>query len=141
MNGGLASGRFRVPALTSPASVAELEFVGRLPNGFRQYESFAYLMSDLPDPDAIEQERQDLLRQFLADSPQSLTADYGPGSFGCHELLDRTALIVQLLHEQIIEHPSCIQEPSWFALAHEAAAILSRLYQDVGREHLEHKVV
>jgi hypothetical protein len=87
----------------------------------------------------IEKERKKLLKQFSADPSQSLVADYGPGSFGCHELLDRTALILQMLHEHVIEHPACFQQPTWFAIAHEAAEALNRLYQEIGSEHLEDK--
>lgn len=84
----------------------------------------------------VEQQRQELLREFSADRDPSEIGDYSPGSFGCHELLDRTALIMCLLEEHIVEHPACFQHPDWFILAHEATTILNRLYQEVGRKHL-----
>ena len=83
-----------------------------------------------------ERQRQELLKEFSAERAQDDAGNYRLGSFGCHELLDRTALIMRLLEEQVVEHPACFQRPDWFFLAHEATATLNRLYQEVGREHL-----
>lgn len=94
------------------------------------------MSSDVSDPNEAEARRQELLQEFSSDRGPNDSVDSGPGTFGCHELLDRTALIVRLVEEQIVEHPACFQRPDWFALAHEAAALLHRLYQEVGREHL-----
>jgi hypothetical protein len=85
-------------------------------------------------------EREDERQQLIAD----LTADQGPdwarlnrpGSFGCHELLDRTALVENLVEEYLLSHPACVQNPEWFRLAEQASAALQELYQRIGAAHL-----
>ena len=47
-----------------------------------------------------EQERQQLIDAFSADQGPGWAQQSKPGSFGCHELLDRTALVADML-----EHP------------------------------------
>jgi len=61
---------------------------------------------------------------------------FQPGSFGCHELLDRTALVARMVEESIQSHPACLRNPEWFALADRASAALAELYQRIGEEHL-----
>jgi hypothetical protein len=95
------------------------------------------MKSNSPEAIEVEQYRQQLLQQLSADSGEGAGTDYSPGSFGCHELLDRTALILALFEQQVVEHPACFQKPQWFALANEAVGVLSRLYQAVGGEHLK----
>ena len=91
---------------------------------------------DLTDSGETERDRQELVREFSEGDGLDDPGENKPGSFGCHELLDRTALIMRLLEEQVVEHPACFHRADWFALAHEATAILNRLYQEIGREHL-----
>jgi hypothetical protein len=43
-----------------------------------------------------EQERQRYIDEMTADHGPGWAAQYQPGSFGCHELLDRTALVADL---------------------------------------------
>lgn len=62
--------------------------------------------------------------------------DYAPGSFGCHELLDRAALLAAMIEQQIQAHPACVANPEWFLLAEQAASALRELYQQVGAYHL-----
>ena len=61
---------------------------------------------------------------------------YAPGSAGCHELLDRTAMLADMVESHLVEHPACAARPDWHALAESAAAALHRLYQEVGAAHL-----
>ncbi len=70
-----------------------------------------------------------------ADSADS-EADYAPGSVGCHELLDRTSMLADMVEQYLVEHPACTGRPEWHALAERAAAALHELYQKVGAEHL-----
>lgn len=83
-----------------------------------------------------EQERQQLIDEFNADSPD-WAEQAKPGSFGCHELLDRTALVADTLEQYILTHPACVQNKEWFALAHQAVVALRELYQQVGADHLD----
>ena len=64
-------------------------------------------------------------------------AQYRPGSYGCHELLDRTAMTADQIDQYILSHPACIQNPAWTALAEEAISVLNTLYQQIGEVHVE----
>ena len=41
----------------------------------------------------IEKDRQNLIDELTAEHGPDWAAQYRPGSFGCHELLDRTSLL------------------------------------------------
>lgn len=84
-----------------------------------------------------EQERQQLLAELLADHGPHWAEQYVPGSFGCHELLDRTALAADIVEGYVRTHPPCIRNQEWFALAEQAAVALQELYQLIGASHLE----
>ncbi len=84
----------------------------------------------------IEQDRQRQMRELFTESGSEWLEGYRPGSAGCHELLDRTALVVDLLERHIQAHPACIARPEWYLLAEQAVAALRELYQQVGAEHL-----
>jgi hypothetical protein len=86
-----------------------------------------------------EQDRQQLVRELCADQGPQWTEQYKPGSFGCHELLDRISLIVDNVDKYILSHPACVQNPDWFALAEQVVAVLHDLYRQVGAEHLDEK--
>jgi hypothetical protein len=70
-------------------------------------------------------------RQLIADTEGEVgerwREQYLPGSAGCHELLDRTALVLDLLDRYIVEHPACFEKEAWFELAAEAARLLQTL--------------
>jgi hypothetical protein len=83
-----------------------------------------------------EGERQQRVDQMVADHGPDWSRPYEPGSFGCHELLDRTALVAGLLEQYVRSHPACIQYPDWFTLADQAATALAELYQRIGAAHL-----
>jgi len=83
-----------------------------------------------------EQERLRLVTELSADAGEKWADAYQPGTSGCHELLDRTALIVDLLERQLLTHPACVARPEWYTLADRAATALRELYQAVGSEHL-----
>jgi hypothetical protein len=83
-----------------------------------------------------EQDRQELLKELAADYGSEGPKQYEPGSFGCHELLDRTNLIGDMVEEYILNHPACVPNKEWFALAHDAVTALRELYQKVGAEHM-----
>lgn len=83
-------------------------------------------------PEETETERVEELADFGEIDP----ADWAPGGLGCHELLDRVALVQQSLYEHIRGHPACLLVPEWYRLADEAAGAVGRLYQAVGLVHL-----
>ncbi len=84
----------------------------------------------------VEQERQRQVRELTSESGAEWSEGYRPGSAGCHELLDRTALAAEMLQQHILAHPACVARPEWYQLAEQAAAALLELYQQVGAEHL-----
>ena len=86
-----------------------------------------------------ELERQQLLDELATEHGSHWAAQYTPGSFGCHELLDRTALAVDMVEGYIRTHPACIEKREWFALAEQAVAALQELYQRIGAAHLDDK--
>jgi hypothetical protein len=84
----------------------------------------------------VEQDRQRQAAELLAEQGPEWKAECWPGSFGCHELLDRTALLTDLLERHVLAHPACVAKPEWYLLAEQAAAALRELYQRVGAEQL-----
>ncbi len=61
----------------------------------------------------VEQDRQQILNEAAEDNAPNWSDQFQPGSFGCHELLDRTALVSDLLR-RCSTHPACA-DPNWFA--------------------------
>jgi hypothetical protein len=64
-------------------------------------------------------------------------SEYKPGSFGCHELLDRTSLLANQIETWLLDHPACLDRPEFYALAERAASALHELYQRIGEVHLD----
>jgi hypothetical protein len=92
----------------------------------------------IPNPSihAVEQDQQRQARELSAASGPEWVEQYRPGSAVCHELLDRTALVADLVERHVLTHPACIARPDWYLLAEQAAAALRDLYQQIGAEHL-----
>jgi hypothetical protein len=86
--------------------------------------------------DEAEDIRQQRLEQIVTECGQDWSERYRPGTTGCHELLDRTANVADSLERLIVEHPACVRNREWHALACQAAEALHELYQRVGAEHL-----
>lgn len=87
------------------------------------------------DMDEMEATRQEYIEEFKADGEPC--DELTPGSFGCHELLDRTAMLMNTLDQYILGHPACVNNKEWFALAYQAVDALNDLYQRIGADHLE----
>jgi hypothetical protein len=86
---------------------------------------------------ATEQERQQRLAELSAEHDPTWLEQYKPGSFGCHELLDRASLLGDTVEQCLLDHPACVQNRDWYALAERAVDALRALYQRIGAEHLE----
>ena len=89
------------------------------------------------DDTEIEKDRLEQAAEIAADVGDDWAALYKPGSFGCHELLDRAAMFADMVEQQIQTHPACVANPEWFYVAERAAAALRGLYQQIGAEHLD----
>ena len=83
----------------------------------------------------VERDRQRRIAELIAEEGPDWGDRYGPGSFGCHELLDRTAIVADLIEDRLLAHPSCAADREWYALAERAASVLRDLYQRIGAEH------
>ena len=90
----------------------------------------------IPKTCDVENDRLEQIRAFVAESGEGWDEEYRPGSAGCHELLDRTALLADMLERHLVGHPACVAKPEWYRLAQQAAGALHELYQQVGEEHL-----
>jgi hypothetical protein len=84
----------------------------------------------------IERERNERVEDLSAEYGSEWEERYRPGSFGCHELLDRTCLLADQLETAVLSHPSCLRNREWYALARKAVDSLRELYQLVGAEHV-----
>jgi len=84
----------------------------------------------------IEQYRREQVQELAGEHGADWMKKYRPGSAGCHELLDRTAMLANIVESHILEHPACVARPDWYQLAQQAVAALNDLYQQVGGEHL-----
>lgn len=83
-----------------------------------------------------EQTRQNKADEIAADQGTNWHVQFAPGSFGCHELLDRVARAAEQIERDLLEHPACIANGEWYGLADEAATALHELYQRIGALHL-----
>jgi hypothetical protein len=95
------------------------------------------MISREPGSSEIERDRLRQADELAADLGEAWANEYRPGSAGCHELLDRTALLSDMLDRYLLDHPACVANPGWYMLAEQAAAALRELYQQIGGEHLE----
>lgn len=84
----------------------------------------------------IERDRLRQAGELATDLGERWEDEYRPGSAGCHELLDRTALLSDMLERYLLEHPACVANSAWYVLAEQAAAALRELYQQISGEHL-----
>jgi hypothetical protein len=92
-------------------------------------------VDETADPVA-HREWQEHLAEVAAEQEPGWEARNAPGSFGCHELLDRVSLLGDVVEGQILGHPACALRPEWYHLAARATEALRELYQRVGSEHL-----
>jgi hypothetical protein len=60
-------------------------------------------------PQEIESQRQERLRELESDEGEDRLEGFRPGTFGCHELLDRTILLAEQVERSLLSHPACIQ--------------------------------
>lgn len=86
---------------------------------------------------SAEQERLQLVDELNKEYGSDWAEQNQPGSFGCHELLDRTLLVAETVERSVLSHPACVQNREWYALAEKAVTALQELYQRVGAEHLD----
>lgn len=74
--------------------------------------------------------------EFEGPDHRSLEARYGPGSFGCHEALHVTNLVVELLERELAGHSAVLLDAFWYSKVREAQALLYTAYSQVAQDHL-----
>ena len=95
-------------------------------------------MNSRGEPKAeVESLRRELMAEFEAEQGEDWQSLNAPGTYGCHELLDRTYLVSNMVESYVLTHPACVQNPQWFALAQRASDALQDLYQRISAEHLD----
>jgi hypothetical protein len=67
---------------------------------------------------------------------QPLEFRYGPESFGCHEALHVTNLVLNLVERELADHGAIVQNAEWYAHVRKAQNALAALYQKIGTAHL-----
>ena len=67
--------------------------------------------------------------------PKEVTEGFEPGSFGFHEMLDRTGLMAELFSGSIVEHPAA-QHPKLAKRIERIEQQLFDLYQVAGGLHV-----
>ena len=84
-----------------------------------------------------EAERQSLLAEARDSCPldegETLEERFGPGSFGYHELLDRSYLLLSNWEEFVTAHPTTLIDPVRYRKAQEIAEAMAEFYSLVGR--------
>ncbi len=70
----------------------------------------------------------------LNNLPAEVVEGFGPGSFGFHELLDRTYLVADMFSEKIAGHPAA-EHPELVERVKKIEDALFDLYQTIGGLH------
>jgi hypothetical protein len=86
----------------------------------------------------LEVDRKQKLAEAREDPGQGTVEErFGPGSFGYHELLDRTFLLMDNWESFIATHPATLLDPERYRKAREIADAMADFYQFVGRGDLD----
>ncbi|MDE1992164.1 MAG: hypothetical protein KGI75_06650 [Rhizobiaceae bacterium] len=91
-------------------------------------------MTDEPTTDEeLEQQRL----ADLADLGDDIDlAQYAPGTFGCHEAMHTTSIMLDMTDDQLLQHPAILSDPAFYRLASDVHEALFALYQAIGSKHL-----
>ena len=84
-----------------------------------------------------EQQRIEALAERDSGGDPDWRACSAPGTFGCHEALHVSSLLMDLVATQLLEHEAVVQNSDWYRLADEAHTALFNLYQAIGAVHLQ----
>ena len=77
---------------------------------------------------AIEEERQALLQE-LKEQWEDFDELFCKPGYGLHELTDRASVLADSWAGYIQEHPACVGNAEWFALAQEITDKMMDFYQ------------
>lgn len=82
---------------------------------------------------ALEARRQDWEEMR---NKKSLEERFGMGTFGCHEAVHVTMLVVDLIEEQLVEHSAVLLDPFWYGQVRDAQQTLFNAYNHIAGLHL-----
>ncbi|ENN87489.1 hypothetical protein RHSP_28830 [Rhizobium freirei PRF 81] len=63
-------------------------------------------------------------------------SQYKPGTFGCHEAMHTTSIMLDMTDDHLLQHPAILADPDFYRLAGEVHEALFALYQAIGEKHL-----
>lgn len=86
----------------------------------------------MTDIHELEADRIASLESAEIENPE----DFAPGSFGCHEALHTTSLLMENVSAYLTEHPAILLDGDFYRLAMQAHQALFDLYQAIGEKHL-----
>ena len=78
-------------------------------------------------------------QQRLADLAEIGDVDltqFAPGTFGCHEAMHTTSLMLDMTDDHLLQHPTILANPEFYRLAGQVHEALFALYQAIGEKHL-----
>jgi hypothetical protein len=81
----------------------------------------------------IEQDRKEIAFA-LAEAGVNVAA-FEPGTFGYHEIVNTSSLILDLI-ATLLEHPATANDPEAFRMVHKAHGALFEAYTYMGEKHL-----
>jgi hypothetical protein len=84
-----------------------------------------------------EQARLESVTELNTELCADWAEAYQPGTFGCHELVDRTLFVGDMVEQYVLSHPACVANGEWYTLAHQATTALRELYQRIGAAHVD----
>lgn len=83
----------------------------------------------------------DILATERAMTTPVLLSHYAPGTFGFHEAVHTTSIVLDLVDDQLLHHPAIAGNSEWFRLAARASEALFNLYQSMGAAQLVTRAV
>lgn len=79
----------------------------------------------------IEKQRKHALRELDESMRHQI-----PGSFGCHEALHTSYVMMDTFEKHVVEHPAIIRDKKWFRKAAKIHYKMLGLYSTIGKKHL-----
>lgn len=84
----------------------------------------------------IESERLERLADIGEDlTDEQFCKKYGAGSYGCHEALHASSMIMHMVDSHLLDHGAIALDKDLFRYASEAHTALFNLYQAIGAKH------
>ncbi|AVA22980.1 hypothetical protein ACXHXG_12635 [Rhizobium sp. LEGMi198b] len=92
-------------------------------------------MTEKENPTADADHEQQRLDDLAELGDIDLT-QFAPGTFGCHEAMHTTSLMLDMTDDHLLQHPAILANPEFYRLAGDVHEALFALYQAIGEKHL-----